>query len=72
MVLEVGVGKKTPLKTRKLLYLRSARNAKTAKSAYFWHVYGTDNTVVNTKVVYGTGDTAHAKLAESFGSPVPA
>jgi len=41
MVLEVGVEKKIPLKARKLLYLRSARNAKTAKSAYFWHVYGT-------------------------------
>ena len=26
---------------------------------------------MNRKVVYGTGDTAHAKLAASFGSPVP-
>jgi hypothetical protein len=26
---------------------------------------------MNTKVVYGAGDTAQAKLAASFGSPVP-
>ena len=30
-----------------------------------------DNIVVNTKVVYGTGETAQAKLAASFGSPTP-
>ena len=30
-----------------------------------------DNIVVNTKVVYGAGDTAHAKLAALFGSSTP-
>ena len=41
VVLEVGVEKKTHLKTRKLFILYSARTAKTAVLATFWHVCGT-------------------------------
>ena len=36
-----GSNEKVPLKTRKLLILRKARNAKSAVSAISWHVYGT-------------------------------